>query len=89
MCLTTGTAGQGVNQALEDAVELAQAINKGGLTPDSLRAYESSRIPRVQEIMAAEMVCHHSHSVSACTHLQSALFSWCAQLPDVANDDML
>ena len=48
-----------MNQALEDAVELAQAINKGGLTPGSLRAYESSRIPRVQEIMAAEMVCHH------------------------------
>lgn len=49
-------AGQGVNQALEDAVELAQAIKKGGLNPDSLRAYESKRIPRVQEIMAAEMV---------------------------------
>jgi len=45
-----------VNQALEDAVELAQAIQEGGLTQDSLRAYEASRIPRVQQILAAEMV---------------------------------
>lgn len=47
-----------MNQALEDAVELAQAIKEGGLNPDSLRAYESKRIPRIQEIMAAEMVSH-------------------------------
>ncbi len=45
-----------MNQALEDAVELAQAIQEGGLTQDSLRAYEASRIPRVQQILAAEMV---------------------------------
>jgi len=45
-----------VNQALEDAVELAQAIQEGGLMQDSLRAYEASRIPRVQQILAAEMV---------------------------------
>ncbi|KAL0044438.1 hypothetical protein WJX82_006692 [Trebouxia sp. C0006] len=48
-------SGQGVNQALEDAVELAQAIQEGGLMQDSLRAYEASRIPRVQQILAAEM----------------------------------
>lgn len=70
-----------MNQALEDAVELAQAINRGGLTPDSLRAYESSRIPRVQEIMAAEMVCHHSRSELTCTNLLSALSNWRVQIP--------
>ncbi|DBA92561.1 hypothetical protein WJX77_007472 [Trebouxia sp. C0004] len=48
-------SGQGVNQALEDAVELAQAIQESGLTQGSLRAYEASRIPRVQQILAAEM----------------------------------
>lgn len=48
--------GQGVNQALEDAVELAQAIQQGGLTEDSLRAYEAKRIPRIREVMAASMV---------------------------------
>ena len=48
--------GQGVNQALEDAVELAQAIQQGGLTQESLRAYEAKRIPRIREIMAASMV---------------------------------
>ena len=48
--------GQGVNQALEDAVELAQAIQQGGLTQESLRAYEAKGIPRVQEVMAAAMV---------------------------------
>ncbi|KAL3137319.1 hypothetical protein ABBQ32_006859 [Trebouxia sp. C0010 RCD-2024] len=49
-------SGQGMNQALEDAVELAQAIKQGGFNPSSLRSFESSRIPRLQEIMAAEMV---------------------------------
>lgn len=48
--------GQGVNQALEDAVELAQAIQQGGLTQESLRAYEAKRIPRIREVMAASMV---------------------------------
>lgn len=48
--------GQGVNQALEDAVELAQAIQAGGLTEESLRAYEAKRIPRIREVMAASMV---------------------------------
>lgn len=55
-CVDASAAGQGMNQALEDAVELAQAIKQGGFTPSSLRSFESSRIPRVQEIMAAEMV---------------------------------
>ena len=45
-----------MNKALEDAVELALAVQDGGLTQDSLRAYEAKRIPRCQEIMAAEMV---------------------------------
>ena len=48
--------GQGVNQALEDAVELAQAIQQGGLTQESLRAYEAKRVPRIREVMAASMV---------------------------------
>ena len=48
--------GQGVNQALEDAVVLAQSIRDGGLTASSLRAYESARIPRLQEIGAFQIV---------------------------------
>lgn len=51
-------AGQGVNQGLEDAVELAYFLKQGGLTPHSLRKFEASRIPRLQEIMACEMVRH-------------------------------
>lgn len=57
-CIDACDAGQGMNQALEDAVELAQAIKQGGFNPSSLRSFESSRIPRLQEIMAAEMVSH-------------------------------
>ena len=34
-------AGQGVAQAFEDAVHLAHAIQEGGLTPQSLRAFEA------------------------------------------------
>ncbi len=48
-------AGQGVNQALEDAVELALAVQEGGLGQDSLREYEAKRILRVREVMAAAM----------------------------------
>lgn len=51
-------AGQGVNQALEDAVLLAQAIRVGGLTEKSLRSFEAQRIPRVQEILAFQIVSH-------------------------------
>ena len=53
--------GQGVAQAFEDAVHLAHAIQEGGLTPQSLRAFEAKRVSRLQEIMAAEMVspCMH------------------------------
>lgn len=49
--------GQGVNQGFEDAVELGYFLSQGGLLPDSLRKFEASRIPRVQQIMACEMVC--------------------------------
>lgn len=49
-------AGQGLNQAMEDAVELGHFLSQQGLLPDSLRQYEASRIPRVQEVMACEMV---------------------------------
>ena len=49
-------AGQGVSQAFEDAVHLAHAIQEGGLTPQSLRAFEAKRISRMKEITAAEMV---------------------------------
>lgn len=49
-------AGQGVNQAFEDAVHLAHAIQQGGPSSASLRAYEAKRIPRVRQVMAAEMV---------------------------------
>ena len=51
-----GHAGQGVNQGFEDACELAHYLDQGGLQADSLRQFEASRIPRVQEVMAAEMV---------------------------------
>lgn len=49
-------AGQGVNQALEDAVVLAKSVRDGGLTASSLRAYEAARIPRLQEIAAFQIV---------------------------------
>ena len=53
--------GQGVNQALEDALLLAQAVRNGGLAEKSLRSFEAQRIPRVQEILAFQIV-------SPCTH---------------------
>ena len=49
-------AGQGLNQGLEDAAALGQHVQAGGLCPASLRAFEALRVPRVQEVMAAEMV---------------------------------
>lgn len=49
-------AGQGVNQGLEDAHDLAAFLGQAGPVADSLRKFEASRIPRVQTIMAAEMV---------------------------------
>ena len=60
-------AGQGVNQAFEDAVVLAHAIRDGGLTEASLRAFEAERIPHVQEIMATEMVSTASSVISSCS----------------------
>lgn len=42
---------------MEDAVELGQFLSQSGLLPQSLRDYEASRIPRVQQVMACEMVC--------------------------------
>ena len=53
-------AGQGLNQGMEDAYELAQYLKHGGLTADSLRQFEAFRIPKIRQIMAAELVrcCH-------------------------------
>ena len=45
-----------MNQGLEDAVDLGCFLAKDGLTPEALRAFEAERIPRIQQIMAAEMV---------------------------------
>ena len=45
-----------MSQAFDDAVHLAHAIQEGGPIAASLRAYEAKQIPRVREIMAAEMV---------------------------------
>lgn len=50
--LMTPFLGQGTNQALEDAVELARCIGQHGATPAALREYERVRVPaatRVQE----------------------------------------
>ena len=69
--LTGYVSGQGVNQAFEDAVILAQAIQDGGLAEASLRAFESQRIPRLQEVMAAEMVSTASPASSLPIHLPS------------------
>ena len=56
-CITSAVlTGQGLNQGMEDAVELAYFLSQGGLLPDNLRKFEASRIPRVQEVMACEMV---------------------------------
>lgn len=49
-------AGQGLNQGLEDAAELGRQVKASGLTADTLRSYEKTRIARVQQIMAAELV---------------------------------
>ena len=45
-----------MNQGLEDAAELGRQVRAEGLTQASLRAYESTRIERIQPIMAAELV---------------------------------
>ena len=49
-------AGQGLNQGLEDAAELGRQVRAGGLSPATLRNYETTRIARVQQVMAAETV---------------------------------
>lgn len=50
-------AGQGLNQGLEDAAELGRQVKAEGLTQASLRTYETTRIERIQQVMAAELVC--------------------------------
>jgi 2-polyprenyl-6-methoxyphenol hydroxylase-like FAD-dependent oxidoreductase len=47
--------GQGLNQALEDAVELGRAIGKYGATEEALREYERVRLPRSQRVHAASV----------------------------------
>jgi 2-polyprenyl-6-methoxyphenol hydroxylase-like FAD-dependent oxidoreductase len=47
------SAGQGVNQAMQDAVELAEAISKYPTLEDAIRAYEQSMFVRAQR--AAEI----------------------------------
>jgi hypothetical protein len=42
------TAGQGTNQALEDAVSLGRHLGSRGVSPEALREYEASRMERVR-----------------------------------------
>lgn len=49
-------AGQGLNQGLEDAAALGRQVKAAGLGAESLRSYEKTRIPRVQQVMATELV---------------------------------
>ena len=49
-------AGQGANQALEDAAELGWAVQQHGPTAEALRAYEMERLERVRTIVGTEQV---------------------------------
>ena len=42
------SAGQGVNQAMQDAVELAEAISEYATLEDAIRAYEQSDISHIK-----------------------------------------
>lgn len=53
--LMTPFLGQGTNQALEDAVELARAVGKHGATPAALRAYEAVRVPAATRVQAGSV----------------------------------
>lgn len=46
----TPNLGQGACLALEDAVELAAALDSGGAVEDRLRGYDRSRLPRVHRL---------------------------------------
>jgi 2-polyprenyl-6-methoxyphenol hydroxylase-like FAD-dependent oxidoreductase len=48
---TTPNFGQGACQALEDAVVLADCLRRGGLEPESLRRYETSRRSRTARVI--------------------------------------
>ena len=50
------TAGQGMNTALEDGAVLAWHLQQGGLSAESMRAFEKERIPRVQSMAEQEYV---------------------------------
>ena len=50
------TAGQGLNTALEDGAVLAWHLQQGGLSAESMRAFEKERIPRVQSMAEQEYV---------------------------------
>ena len=49
-------AGQGVCTALEDAAELAAALQEHGLCEEALRTYELGRAVRMQTMTRVEMV---------------------------------
>lgn len=49
-------AGQGVCTALEDAAELAAALQEQGLCEEALRTYELGRAVRMQTMTRVEMV---------------------------------
>ena len=53
--LMTPFLGQGTNQALEDAVELARAIAAHGPAPAALRAYEAARVPAATRVQAGSV----------------------------------
>ena len=55
-CGSTLRAGQGVCTALEDAAELAAALQEQGLCEEALRTYELGRAARLQTMTRVEMV---------------------------------
>ncbi len=48
--------GQGMNTALEDGAVLAWHLQHGGLSAESMRAFEKERLPRVQKMAEQEYV---------------------------------
>lgn len=50
------SAGQGLNVILEDGAVLAWHLQQSGLSPESLRAFEKERIPRLAKMVGQDEV---------------------------------
>ena len=72
-------AGQGANQALEDAAELGWAVQQHGPTAEALRAYEMERLERVRTIVGTEQV-ETGWCSASCAHLSSSGHRCCSPL---------